>query len=91
VIEKYKRYVGFQLSRFIPYEMQFCSQLNEDKRFLYACMKYGLAVSEGIQAVLNCYKVGKESTGLDTIIWRREQGYDEPEKEKSVSEVEDIG
>jgi hypothetical protein len=32
----------------------------------------------------------EKATGLDTIIWRREQGYDKPEKEKSVPEVEKI-
>jgi DNA-binding MarR family transcriptional regulator len=91
VIEKYKHYVGFQLARLVPYKKQYCSQLTGDQRFQNACEELGVTISEGIQSVLSCYKIGKESTGLETIIWRREQGYDGPEKEKFVTEVEDIG
>jgi DNA-binding MarR family transcriptional regulator len=89
-IEKYKRTVGFQLARFVPYEKRYCSQLKGDKRFQNACGEYGLTSSEGIMVILSCYKIEKESTGQDTIIWRKEQGYYEPEKEKSTTEVEDV-
>jgi predicted transcriptional regulator len=89
-IEKYKHYVGFQLARLVPYERRYCSQLKSDKRFQNACAEYGITISEGVSEILSCYKVGKESTGLDTIIWRREQGYDEPEKGKSSTEIEEI-
>jgi predicted transcriptional regulator len=89
-IEKYKRSVGFQLARLIPYERRYCSQLKNDRRFQKACEDYGLTISEGIQEILSCHKIGKESVGTDTVIWRREQGYDEPEKGKSLTEVEEV-
>jgi len=90
-IEKYKHYVGFQLARLVPYEKRYCSQLKGDKRFQNACEEYGLTVSEGINVILSCYKIGQESTGHDTIIWRKAQGYDKPEQGKDDTEVEEVG
>jgi DNA-binding MarR family transcriptional regulator len=90
VIEKYKHWVAFCIARLVPYQRLYASQLKRDKRFIEACEEYGLTVPEGIYAILSCYKVGKESAGLDTIIWRRAQGYDEPESGKPITEVEEI-
>jgi hypothetical protein len=75
-IEKYKHWVGFCLARIIPYERQYLSQLEHNKRFIEACEQYGLSASEGINLVLSCYKIGKEQDGTELIVWRQEQGYD---------------
>lgn len=83
-IDKYKHWVGFCLARFVPYEKQYCTHLKRDARFITACEEYGLTVSEGINTVLECHKVGKENMGSDTIIWRKEQGYDKPEPVEQV-------
>jgi len=89
-IEKYKHWVGFQLARLVPYQRQYASQLKQDKRFQSACDEYGLTISEGVMAILGCYKIGREHTGNDKIIWRKEQGYDEPEPVKVDTEVEEV-
>jgi hypothetical protein len=75
-IEKYKRWVGFCLSRLVPYEKQYVSQLRQNKRFIEACEYYGLSISEGSSLILGCHKIGKEQDGTETVIWRQEQGYD---------------
>jgi predicted transcriptional regulator len=89
-IEKYKYWVGFRLARLVPYNRLYCSQLKRDERFIKACEEYGLSLSEGIYVVLSCYKIGKENSGTETILWRKEQGYNPPEKEKPGTEVEEI-
>jgi len=76
-VEKYQRWVGFCLARLIPYERQYISQLKEDKRFIDACVEYGLSISEGLNAIYGCHKIGKEYDGTtEVILCRREQGYD---------------
>jgi predicted transcriptional regulator len=87
VIKKYKHWVAFCLARLVPYQQLYASQLKRDRRFTEACEEYGLTISEGINAIFGCYKIGKEHTGTDTILWRREQGY-EPEKEPENATVE---
>ncbi len=75
-IMKYKNWTGFCLSRLIPYERPFLSQLKQDKRFIEACELYGFSVSEGLSIILRCHKIAKEQDGMETIVWRQEQGYD---------------
>ena len=79
-IEKYKYRVSFRLARLVPYNKIYTDQLKSDKRFVEACQYYGLSVSEGISAVLSCPKIGSETHSGRSIIWRVEQGFDEPEK-----------
>jgi DNA-binding PadR family transcriptional regulator len=79
-IEKYKRWVGFCLSRLVPYERQYVSQLKQNKRFIEACKYYGFSISEGLSVVLGCYKVGKVQDGTEIIVWRNEQGFDYSEE-----------
>ena len=86
-IEKYKHAVGFQLARLVPYQRLYASQLKREKRFIDACVEYGLNLSEGINAVLNCYKIGKEHTRTDTILLRNAQGFD-PEEQTENEKVE---
>jgi hypothetical protein len=75
-VEKFQRWVGFCLARFVPYERQYVSQLKQNKRFIEACELYGFLISEGIAAILGCHKIGKERDGTEIVIWRQEQGYD---------------
>lgn len=76
-IEKYTRWVGFCLARLVPYERQYISQLKENKRFKEACEQYGFHLSEGIELILGCHKIGKEQDGTEVIVWRQQQGYDQ--------------
>jgi hypothetical protein len=78
-IGKYKHWVGFFLARLIPYERQYLSQFEHNKRFIEACEQYGLSISEGISSVLSCYKIGKMQDGAEIIVWRQTQGYDPKE------------
>jgi hypothetical protein len=65
--EKYKHWVGFCLARLVPYERLYASQLKQDKRFIDACGEYGLATSEGLNAIYGCHKIGKEYDGTEVI------------------------
>lgn len=75
-IEKYKHWVGFCLARLVPYQRIYASQLKQNKRFIDACAQYGFSISEGLNAIYGCYKIGKEYDGTEVIVWRQEQGYD---------------
>lgn len=92
-IEKYNYWVAFELARFVPYERIFTITLRKDKRFIEVCNEYGITPSQGIQAVLSCPKVGSETMGNETVVWRKEQGYIPPENEETETkptEVEEI-
>jgi DNA-binding MarR family transcriptional regulator len=84
-IELYKRKVGFKLARLVPYNRIYIEELKKDARFIQACQDNGLTVDEGISAVLSCPKISSEGYYL----WRKEQGYDEPETETKPT-VEEI-
>jgi DNA-binding MarR family transcriptional regulator len=75
-IQKYQRWVGFCLVRLVPYQRLYASQLKQNKRFIDACLEYGLSISEGLNAIYGCYKIGKEYNASEIIVWRQEQGYD---------------
>ena len=85
VIKKFKSIVAFRLARFVPYKQTLAEQLQTEKKFIEACQFYGLTISDGIQAVKMCPKIGNEWNSNKLILWRMEQGYD---KELEVEEVE---
>ena len=62
--------------KFNTFPRHYLSQLKQDKHFIDACVEYGLSSSEGMNAIYDCYKIGKEYDGTEMIVWRREQGYD---------------
>ena len=68
-LQKYNRYVGFCLARLVPYERQYISQLKQNKHFNEACELYGFSISQGIEAILGCHKIGKEQDGTEVVIW----------------------
>jgi hypothetical protein len=57
----------------------YASQLKQNKRFKEACELYGFSISQGIEAILGCHKIGKEQDGTEIIVRRQEQGYDSKE------------
>jgi predicted transcriptional regulator len=85
-ISEYKRWVGYRLARLISYKKIETEQVKADKRFIGECQKYGLTISEGIEAVQSCPKIGFESQSGSTVLWRKEQGYLSPD-EKEPEEV----
>jgi len=83
VTERYKWNVGFKLARLIPYTRTGESQTREDKRFIALCEQHFLTIDEGISAIKKCPKIGLEKVGHPhnrAYLFRKEQGYDEPEK-----------
>ena len=78
VIDKYKYRVSFRLARFVPYKKITTEQLKSDQRFVDACQTYGLSISQGVQAVLSCPKIGSETYSGRSILWRKEEGYIPP-------------
>ena len=80
VIDKYKYRVSFHLARFVPYKKITTEAFKSDKRFIETCQTYGLSISEGINAVTSCPKIGSETHSGRSILWRKEQGYIPPEK-----------
>ena len=83
IIERYHWRVGFKLARLIPYAKTEESKVREDRRFKALCKENYLTISEGIEAVKNCAKISVEKVGYPynrTYLYRKSQGYDEPEK-----------
>ena len=89
VIDKYKYRVSFHLARFVPYKRITTEQLKSDKRFIETCQTYGLSISQGVQAVLSCPKIGSETYSGRSIIWRTEEGYIPPTIEHEEREVDE--
>ena len=84
-----KRWVGFQLARLVPYKRIFAEQLKSDSRFVEACQnRFHITVNQGIQALRMCPKIGSEYNSNRLILWRKEQGYDSPEKLKEPERLE---
>jgi len=83
IIDRFHRSVGFKLARLIPYTKIEEREVRRDKRFATFCEQYYLTLDEGIEAVKNCNKIGVEEIGHPynkTYLFRKEQGYDEPER-----------
>jgi len=83
VLERFHWNVGFKLARLVPYAKTEESKVRDDKRFKALCEEYYLTISEGLEAVKNCVRIGVEKVGHPynrTYLFRKEQGYDEPER-----------
>ena len=76
IIDRYHWNIGFKLARLIPYTKTSEEKIRKDKRFIALCEEYYLTLDEGIKVVKNCAKIGVEKSYL----YRKSQGYDEPEK-----------
>ena len=88
VIELYSKRVSFRLARLISYHRILAEQLKSDKRFVESCQELELTVSEGINAVKMCPKIGSEWNSNQLILWRIEQGFDEPKEPETRRELE---
>ena|SRR5271157_2345308 len=90
-IERYRKRVGFQLARLIPYEHERVTleQVKQDKRFMSCCDEFGITLVEGIKATLEYPFVTQGQTFDNRVfVFRNRQGSDEPEKPKpQVEEV----
>ena len=83
IIDRYHWNIGFKLARLIPYTKTEESKVREDKRFIALSKEHYLTLDEGIEAVKNCVRIGVEKVDHPynrTYLFRKEQGYDEPER-----------
>jgi DNA-binding MarR family transcriptional regulator len=87
-IELYKCSAAFKLARFVPYYIINSEQLKLDKRFIETCEEHGFTLNEGISAVQNCPKINSEYHSNTLVLWRTEQGYDNPSRKPEVEEIE---
>ena len=81
IIERFHWNIGFKLARLIPYTKTGEEKIRKDNRFIAMCQDYYLTLDEGIKAVKKCSKICVEKGYSGTAyLFRKEQGYDEPEK-----------
>ena len=82
IIDRFHWNTAFKLARLIPYAKTEEDKVREDKRFRDLCAEYYLTIDEGIEAVKGCPKISVEKVGYPynrTYLYRKSQGYDEPE------------
>lgn len=89
VVERWKRHVGFELSKFVHVSKTTAEAIKANKGFINVCHRFRISLDEGIECLRKCPVVDSERY-YGTWLFSRKEVRQEKTRQTKVVEVEEI-